>query len=71
MNLNDAIKKRDDFLKNNPHLQSRQDDLDLAMENLSSDDRLLYLSARLTEKLESLKENMESLKGIITHGNIQ
>ena len=44
MNLEKAIKDRDNFLKQRPHLQSMQDELDGLFANLSTKKRILILN---------------------------
>lgn len=63
--LEKLIKTKNDYLKQNPHLQDLQDQIDITMANLAPEDRLIYLSSMIKYRLEIIKSESENLKRLV------
>jgi predicted metalloenzyme YecM len=65
--LEEAIAKRDQYLKENPHLQSYQDQIDDIMDKCKPEDRKDALLMMMHEKVTQLSEQMINLKDALTN----
>jgi hypothetical protein len=63
--LQKAIKKRDDFLKENPHLIEHQQAIDEIMDKCRSEDRLAVISMLMMQNMIDLQRETLKLKEII------
>lgn len=59
------IKQRDDFLKENPHLQKYQDEINRILSKTPQDNKLEVLSIILSNKLLELQSGLIDLTKIL------
>lgn len=63
--LQKAIKKRDDFLKENPHLIKHQQAIDEIMDKCRSEDRLSVITILMMRNLIDIQRETLKLKDMI------
>lgn len=59
----EAVKKRDDFLKTNPHLIEKQQVIDELLNKCKDEDRFPTIILMLAGNLNDLKREMRKLQG--------
>lgn len=65
--LEEALKEREDFLKENPHMQEYQDEIDEVLDKCVSDqDRLICISMMLAGKMSEQVKQMNTLSKILS-----
>ncbi len=65
--LQDLLEKRDQYLKENPHLVPFQEEIDRLLDNAGSqENRMAVLGIMLEGKLTELREHLASLNDILS-----
>jgi hypothetical protein len=65
MNIEDAIAKRDAYIKERPHLQEFQNQIDDALDKCAEEDRPEVLMILLAGKMAELRDRMNELQELV------
>lgn len=65
IDLENAIKKRDEFLEANPHLKKNQEKIDEILDKCVESDRLQVVKVMLSASLMDLKKEFQKLKEML------
>jgi len=63
--LEKAIKAREEYLKNNPHLNDYQKEIDDILDKTRTEDRMSVISLMTTGKLLELQKKLMELNGML------
>lgn len=68
--LTKAMEKRDAFLREHPHLQKQQDDIDALLDKCRPEDRFQVITMLLTEQMQKQLALLNAVKKGLENGQI-